>query len=50
MRIWHIRITTSKGTFLFPYDGFKTKHEAEAQAELARREPQNIKVEVIKVE
>ena len=50
MKKWYLRITTAKGTFDFPCKGFKTKREAEEQALLAKREPQNISVVVVKTE
>lgn len=48
MKKWYLRITTEKGTFDFPYKGFKTKREAEEQAMLAKNEPQNTSVEIVK--
>lgn len=50
MKKWYLRITTAKGTFDFPCKGFKTKREAEEQALLAKHEPQNISVVVVKIE
>lgn len=48
MKRYWLKITTSKGTFIFPFEGFKTLREAESQADLARNEPQNWEVKVIK--
>ena len=45
---WYLKISTLKGTFLFPFNGYKTKREATSQAELAKRDPQTIKVEIVK--
>ena len=47
-RKWYLRITTEKGTFDFPYTGYKTKREAEKQAQLAKNDPQNISVLIVK--
>lgn len=44
---WYLKIATAKGAFLFPYDGYRTKREAEEQADLARKDPQTLVVEVI---
>ena len=45
---WFLEITTAKGRFEIPFNGYKTKKEAEAQKELADREPQNLTVKIIK--
>ena len=43
---WYLKITTKKGTFLFPRNGFKTKHEALKQKELAEKDA--VSVELVK--
>lgn len=45
---WYLEITTAKGRFEIPYNGYKTKKEATEQKELADREPQNLSVKIIK--
>lgn len=46
---WFLRITTNiDKTFLFPYEGFKTKREAMGQLELAKSIKANKHVEVVK--
>lgn len=45
---WFLKITTEKTTFLFPYEGFKTKREALEQLELAEKIKANKHVEIVK--
>lgn len=46
---WFLRIKTDNGRiFVFPWNGYKTKREAESQFELAKRCPEHQTVELIR--
>ena len=45
---WYLHIKTNKGGFAFPYNGYKTKKEAAAQAERFKKQPGTISVEIRK--
>ena len=45
---WYLEITTKKGSFEFPYNGYKTKREAAEQRKLIENDPQTLTVSIIK--
>lgn len=45
---WYLQITTRKGTFEFPFKGYKTKREATEQKKLAENDPQTLTVNIVK--